>query len=107
MRTLSERRERPEPQSGAPRLTEKPLRWRLTSAMRSVDRHHRRLALHCAPTKPARLKPAETIRGGAGMALIERVKNMIGNPRSEWPVVAAEPATIGSIYTGYVLILAA
>ena len=41
------------------------------------------------------------------MALIERVKNMIGNPRSEWPVVAAEPATIGSIYTGYVLILAA
>jgi hypothetical protein len=28
-------------------------------------------------------------------------------PKAEWPVIDAEPATIGSIFTGYVMILAA
>jgi beta-lactamase regulating signal transducer with metallopeptidase domain len=32
---------------------------------------------------------------------------MIMKPAAEWDVVAAEPATIGSIYTGYAVILAA
>lgn len=41
------------------------------------------------------------------MALIDRVKNILTNPRAEWPKIAEEPATVGSIYTGYVLILAA
>src|SRR5438067_2346648 len=41
------------------------------------------------------------------MALIDRVKNSLANPRAEWPKIAEEPATVGSIYTGYVLILAA
>ena len=41
------------------------------------------------------------------MALVERAKNMIMNPRAEWPRVAAEPATVASLYTGYIMILAA
>ena len=41
------------------------------------------------------------------MALVDRAKNMIANPRAEWPRVAEEPATVASIYTGYVMILAA
>lgn len=41
------------------------------------------------------------------MALIERVKNIIANPRAEWPVIAQEPATVGALYTGYIMILAA
>jgi len=41
------------------------------------------------------------------MALIDRVKNILLSPQTEWPVIAAEPATTQSIYTGYVMILAA
>ncbi len=38
---------------------------------------------------------------------IARVRAILGTPRTEWPVIAAEPATIGSIYKDYVLLLAA
>jgi len=41
------------------------------------------------------------------MALIDRVKNILLTPKTEWPAIAAEEATPQSIYTGYVLILAA
>lgn len=44
---------------------------------------------------------------GAPVSLIERVKNILVTPKTEWPRIDAEPATIGGIYTGYVLILAA
>ena len=39
-------------------------------------------------------------------SLVDRVKSILLQPRSEWVVIDAEPATIGSIYR-YVLILAA
>lgn len=39
--------------------------------------------------------------------LVERVKSILLSPRSEWPVIAAEPATVKGLYTGYVMILAA
>ncbi|MGA2562391.1 MAG: Yip1 family protein [Steroidobacteraceae bacterium] len=39
--------------------------------------------------------------------LIARVKGILLSPRSEWPLIAAEPASIGSLYTGYILIMAA
>jgi hypothetical protein len=39
--------------------------------------------------------------------LSNRVKAILLSPRLEWPVIADEPATLTSIYTGYVLILAA
>ena len=40
-------------------------------------------------------------------ALIERVKGILFRPRAEWPLIAAEPATVGSIYSSYVVYLAA
>jgi hypothetical protein len=39
--------------------------------------------------------------------LMSRVKAVLGSPRTEWPVIASEPATIGGLYKDYVLILAA
>ena len=39
------------------------------------------------------------------MAMIDRIKGMLLSPRTEWPKVAAEPATVQSIYTGWVMIL--
>ena len=41
------------------------------------------------------------------MALVERVKNILVTPKTEWPKIAEEAATPQSIYVGYVLILAA
>ncbi|HEX2763588.1 MAG TPA: Yip1 family protein [Allosphingosinicella sp.] len=40
-------------------------------------------------------------------SLVDRARNIILKPKSEWPVIDAEPATIGGIYRGYVMILAA
>ena len=41
------------------------------------------------------------------MGLVDRVKNILLNPRQEWEVVDAESATVGSLYTGYIVPLAA
>jgi len=38
---------------------------------------------------------------------IARAKAIIATPRTEWPVAAAEPASVGSLYTGYILWIAA
>src|SRR5688500_6026499 len=45
--------------------------------------------------------------GGAHAPLIQRVKNILITPKTEWPVIDSEPATIGGIYKNYVMILAA
>ena len=47
------------------------------------------------------------VGGTSTTGLVTRVQNMIMKPAAEWDVVAAEPATVGSIYTGYAMILAA
>jgi hypothetical protein len=39
--------------------------------------------------------------------IITRAKSMLLAPRTEWPVVAAEPDTVGGLYSGYICILAA
>jgi hypothetical protein len=39
--------------------------------------------------------------------LIGRAKSILVTPRTEWPVIAAEPDTIRGIYTGYIMVLAA
>ena len=44
---------------------------------------------------------------GAPASLVERAKNILITPKTEWPRIDAEPATIGGIFTSYVLILAA
>jgi hypothetical protein len=41
------------------------------------------------------------------MNIVERAKGMIVSPKSEWLAVAAEPATVKSIYLEYLVILAA
>jgi len=41
------------------------------------------------------------------MSLIDRVKNITLQPNIEWPVIAAEPSSVGGLYTGYVAPLAA
>lgn len=35
--------------------------------------------------------------------LIQRIKNLLLEPRSEWPRIAAEPETIASLYTNYIV----
>lgn len=39
--------------------------------------------------------------------LIQRVQNILMTPKTEWPVIAAEPETTGSLYTKYILIVSA
>lgn len=41
------------------------------------------------------------------MPLMERAKNILFQPKQEWPVIDAEQATTGSLYTGYIIPLAA
>lgn len=41
------------------------------------------------------------------MGLVDRVKNILLTPRQEWEVIDAESATVGSLYTGYIIPLAA
>jgi hypothetical protein len=40
------------------------------------------------------------------MSLLDRVKNILLTPASEWEVIAKEPATVGGLFTGYACILA-
>ena len=37
------------------------------------------------------------------MALVDRVRNICLTPNTEWPVIAAEPASTGALMTGYVV----
>ena len=41
------------------------------------------------------------------MALVDRAKNITLTPATEWPVIAAEPATVPGLFTGYIIPLAA
>jgi hypothetical protein len=43
----------------------------------------------------------------AGMTLSERVKQILVSPEAAWPEIRAEPATIESLFRGYVMPLAA
>lgn len=43
----------------------------------------------------------------ARAALIERARNILLQPKAEWPKIEAEPATVGSIYSSYVIYVAA
>src|ERR1700722_9551938 len=41
------------------------------------------------------------------MDIVARVKNILMTPKTEWPVIAAEPTDIAKLYTGYIVLLAA
>jgi hypothetical protein len=43
----------------------------------------------------------------ARAALIARVRDLLLQPKEEWSKIAAEPATVGSLYSNYVIYLAA
>lgn len=45
--------------------------------------------------------------GESRVPLLQRVKNILITPKTEWPVIDSEPSTIGGIYKNYVMILAA
>lgn len=44
---------------------------------------------------------------GVPPSLVDRVKNILMTPKTEWPKIDAEPATVQGLFTGYVMILAA
>jgi hypothetical protein len=44
---------------------------------------------------------------GTSPSLVTRAKNIILTPKTEWQVIDAEPATVGSLYGSYIAILAA
>jgi hypothetical protein len=46
-------------------------------------------------------------KGPAAASIIERAKNILMSPKTEWDRIDAEPASIKGIYIGYVCILAA
>lgn len=59
-----------------------------------------------APPSIAAAIPA----GAAGVAaqgLLARIKGILVSPKTEWPIIAAEPSSAGAIYLGYVAPLAA
>lgn len=39
------------------------------------------------------------------MSIVNRVQNILTKPAAEWEVIANEPATVGSLFTGYAAIL--
>ena len=41
------------------------------------------------------------------MSLVERAKKILLQPKQEWPVIEGEQATVGGLYTGYIIPLAA
>ncbi len=41
------------------------------------------------------------------MSIVDRVKNILLSPKTEWPTIAGEAASTQSLYTGYIMILAA
>lgn len=41
------------------------------------------------------------------MALVDRAQRIITAPVAEWPVIANEPTSVGALYTGYIIPLAA
>jgi hypothetical protein len=41
------------------------------------------------------------------MDIVQRVKNMLLKPKAEWPIVEAEPESTASLYTRYLIPLAA
>jgi hypothetical protein len=55
--------------------------------------------------------PSETVRQAfyceVLMNIVERAKRICLSPDTEWPVIASESATLGTLLTGYVLPLAA
>jgi Yip1 domain len=46
-------------------------------------------------------------KGEINMNLVERAKNILLQPKQEWPVIDAEATSVGDLYRNYIAILAA
>ncbi|HEX8216851.1 MAG TPA: Yip1 family protein [Allosphingosinicella sp.] len=63
-----------------------------------------------SPTPPPPPAAASAYTGaavGPRKGLFDRVRDILIKPAAEWPVIDAEPATVGSVFVPYALILAA
>lgn len=60
-----------------------------------------------AGSAAAATSKAWTAAAASAPGLFERIKNIVLNPRTEWPVIAAEPTTVSQLFIGYVAPLAA
>jgi len=49
----------------------------------------------------------QTNTEGSGMSIITKAKGLLMEPGKTWDAIAAEPMTLGGVFTGYVLPLAA
>jgi hypothetical protein len=82
---------------------------------RGVSRIHSRggtlgYVVRAAPSCWQRNRAIDKLLGDVSMdfaKLIERAKNICLSPQTEWPKIAEEQTSVGSIFTGYVMILAA
>lgn len=59
------------------------------------------------PPAPAPHAYAPGAAAGGGKGVFDRARDILLRPSAEWPVIAAEPATVGSVFVPYALILAA
>lgn len=53
------------------------------------------------------VRPRDHFQRGNTVSIVDRAKNILMKPADEWNVIAAEPATVGGLFTGYAMILAA
>lgn len=47
------------------------------------------------------------VDGGSSSGMVQRIQDILLRPKSTWDVIAAEPATVKGLFTGYIMILAA
>jgi hypothetical protein len=63
----------------------------------------------CAPhtLRTALITPAAAYEGGIPVAIIDRAKNIIMQPRQEWQVIDGEQTSAGQLYSSYIIPLSA
>lgn len=59
------------------------------------------------PTTPPPTTPTPGGPPGGSASLVDRAKNILLTPKTEWSRIDAEPATVAGLFTGYAMILAA
>ena len=70
-------------------------------------RHHERRRLAGLRICLTQFTYPSAIHQGPPMSMIDRVKNILMSPKTEWPTIAGEATTTQQLYTGYIMILAA
>src|SRR5204863_4758365 len=63
--------------------------------------------LRSSPARLMQREPSYLVLYGGCMNLVERVKNILLQPKQEWPKIDAESTDAKSLYLNYVVIMAA